>query len=49
MRVGREYLLFLYRDHGRYLVDDCGNSDELSKSGKKVAEVVRLSAGKRIR
>ncbi len=49
MQIGREYLLFLYRDHGRYQVDNCGNSDELPKSLKKVAEVERIAAGRRIR
>ena len=32
MQVGQEYLLFAYEDHGRLIVDNCGNSNLISHS-----------------
>jgi hypothetical protein len=46
MQPGSEYLLFVYEDHGRFSVDNCGNSDLIGHAKKEVAEVARLS-GKR--
>lgn len=43
MQVGEEYLLFVYQDHGRLSIDNCGNSDLVSRRKKAVAEVSRLS------
>jgi hypothetical protein len=45
MRVGHTYLLFLYQDHGRYQVDNCGNSDELARSSRKINELERIATG----
>ena len=41
MDVGKTYLLFVYRDSARYLIDDCGWSDELSQSGSALRELDR--------
>jgi hypothetical protein len=46
MLLNEEYLLFVYRDHGRIMVDNCGNSNLISNAKKAVAGVARLS-GKR--
>lgn len=43
MKPGREYLLFVYEDHGRLSVDNCGNSDLIERAKKAAAEVARLS------
>jgi hypothetical protein len=45
MLLNREYLLFVYTEHGRLMVDNCGNSDLISHAKKAVARVARL-AGK---
>jgi len=44
MAIGTEYLLFIYQDRGRLLVDNCGNSVELSKSGDILKQVERRAA-----
>jgi hypothetical protein len=46
MLLNQEYLLFVYAEHGRLMVDSCGNSDLISHAKKVVGEVARLS-GKR--
>lgn len=46
MLLNQEYLLFVYTDHGRLMVDNCGNSDLIRHAKKAVREVARLS-GKR--
>jgi hypothetical protein len=46
MLLNREYLLFVYEEHGRLRVDNCGNSDLTSHTKRAVAEVGRMS-GKR--
>jgi len=43
MQPNREYLLFVYADHGRLIADNCGNSDLMSRARKAAAEVARLS------
>jgi hypothetical protein len=43
MLLDQEYLLFVNADHGRLMVDNCGNSDLVSHARKAVAQVVRLS------
>jgi hypothetical protein len=49
MQIGHEYLLFLYRDHGRYQVDNCGSSDEMQKAASTITEVEKIAAGTSIR
>jgi hypothetical protein len=44
MQPGKEYLLFVDGEHGRLVVDNCGNSDLISHARKAVASVARLSA-----
>lgn len=39
MTVGTQYLLFIYQDNGRMVVDNCGNSGVLSKSGRALRQV----------
>ena len=43
MQLNREYLLFVYEDHGRLMVDNCGNSGLSSHRSKARAEVSRIS------
>lgn len=47
MWIGGDYLLFLYADHGRYLVDNCGNSGELITSSEKIRELDKIEAERR--
>jgi hypothetical protein len=49
MKIGHRYLLFLYQDRGRYQVDNCGNSDELARSSRKITELERIATGGRRR
>jgi hypothetical protein len=49
MKIGHRYLLFLYQDRGRYQVDNCGNSDELARSSRKINELERIATGGRRR
>ena len=44
MQVGTKYLLFVYRDSGRFIVDYCGNSEVYSASSPQLREVRRLKA-----
>jgi hypothetical protein len=44
MEPGQEYLIFAYADDGRFVVDNCGNSNLISRSAKTIAEVARLSS-----
>jgi hypothetical protein len=43
MSVGTKYLLFVYEEHGRFRVDNCGHSAEFSKSGATVKQVEKLA------
>ena len=43
MEMNGKYLLFLYEDQGRLIVDNCGNSDLISDAKKAAAEVAKLS------
>jgi hypothetical protein len=47
MQVGTKYLLFVYRDSGRAIVDYCGNSEVYSASSPKLREVRRLKAAEK--
>jgi hypothetical protein len=44
MQIGHEYLLFLSLEDRLYIVDNCGNSAALSRSGSVLKQVERLSA-----
>jgi hypothetical protein len=46
MTVGTKYLLFVYQDHGRLRIDNCGNSGELSKSASAFRQVEKLGRPK---
>ncbi len=43
MTTGETYLLFLYEDHGRLSVDNCGHSDLASKSTRAIQQVTRMA------
>jgi hypothetical protein len=43
MPLNREYLLFVYEEHGRLRVSNCGSSDSLSHAKKAAAAVARIS------
>ncbi len=43
MIVGQQYLIFAYEDHGRLIVDNCGNSAVISRATKTAATVANLS------
>jgi hypothetical protein len=43
MTIGAEYLLFVYQDHGRFSVDNCGHSDLASKRAPMIQQVARLA------
>jgi hypothetical protein len=43
MQVKAAYLIFIYEDSGRLIVDNCGNSGLVSRSGKAIQEVTALS------
>jgi hypothetical protein len=45
MTAGTKYLLFIYEEHGRLRVDNCGNSAEFSKSTANVKKVENLAHG----
>jgi hypothetical protein len=47
MRVRIKYLLFVYRDHGRTIVDNCGNSEIYSKTSPVLLAVRKLKAHKK--
>jgi hypothetical protein len=44
MRLGATYLLFIFAEHGRLLVDYCGNSGLLSDRAKELKEIEQLTA-----
>jgi hypothetical protein len=44
MEVKTKYLLFVYSERGRTMVDNCGNSEVHSVSSPKLLEVRRLKA-----
>lgn len=43
MVVGGKYLLFIYEEHGRLRVDNCGNSGAASKKSGMIQQVARLA------
>jgi hypothetical protein len=43
MDRGASYLVFVYREHGRLRIDNCGNSGRLESSSEVLATVRRLS------
>lgn len=43
MKRGETYLVFVYRDHGRLRIDNCGNSGSVETSQQALATVRRLS------
>jgi len=44
MIVKREYLLFVYQDHGRLMVDNCGNSDLMPHAKNALAQAARVAS-----
>jgi hypothetical protein len=40
--IGREYVLFLYLEDGRFQVDNCGNSDVLAKSSRTITRLKKI-------
>ncbi|HTX75580.1 MAG TPA: hypothetical protein VMD29_05180 [Terracidiphilus sp.] len=44
MLLERKYLLFVYEDHGRLMVDNCGNSDVMPHAKNALAQVTALAA-----
>jgi hypothetical protein len=47
MDIGTKYLLFLYRDRGRNIVDYCGNSEIYRASSPTLREVRQLKAAEK--
>ena len=47
MQVGTKYLLFVYRDHGRTMVDNCGNSEIFSSTSLVLRAVRKLKASEK--
>jgi hypothetical protein len=47
MVVGSKYLLFIYQERDRLLVDNCGNSGLASERRSELKAVERLSSGER--
>ena len=43
MSPGESYLLFVYEEHGRLMVDNCGNSGLESKSADTIRQVKKLA------
>jgi hypothetical protein len=43
MELNREYLLFVYGDHGRLMVDYCGNSDMLPRAKNTLAQTIAVA------
>jgi hypothetical protein len=43
MEIHREYVLFVQEDHGRLVIDNCGNSKAVSDAKQVLAEVTKLS------
>ena len=46
MTVGAKYILFIYREHGRLMVDNCGNSDLLTEGSRPSQRSGSLGAQK---
>jgi len=46
MRMNREYLLFVYQDGGRLMVDNCGNSDLLPHAKNALAQTIAVATHK---
>jgi hypothetical protein len=44
MYMKREYLLFVYEDHGRLMVDNCGNSDLMPHAKNALAQATAVAA-----
>lgn len=44
MKMKREYLLFIYRDGGRLIVDNCGNSDLMPHGNNALAQTIATAA-----
>lgn len=44
MHMKREYLLFVYEDHGRLMVDNCGNSDLMPPAKNALAQTTAVAA-----
>ena len=45
MQLNRKYLLFVYEDHGRLMVDNCGNSDLMSHAKRALAQTTEAAQG----
>lgn len=43
MVVGSKYLLFIYEEHGRFSIDNCGHSGVASKKAATIQQVARLA------
>jgi hypothetical protein len=43
MLVGSKYLLFIYEEHGRLSIDNCGHSGIASKRAATIQEIARLA------
>jgi hypothetical protein len=44
MHMEREYLLFVYEDHGRLMVDSCGNSDLMPHAKNALVQTAEVAA-----
>jgi hypothetical protein len=44
MRMKRKYLLFIYEDHGRLMVDNCGNSELMPRATNTLAQTGAIAA-----
>ena len=43
MEPHQKYLLFIRKEHGRFRIDNCGNSGRLNHSGRVLGAIRRLS------
>jgi hypothetical protein len=48
MTAGEAYLLFLYEDHGRLSVDNCGHSGVASKSTSAIEQITKMAHPKNL-
>lgn len=46
METGRQYLLFVYSDRGRSMVDNCGNSGLIRDSASVLKQIKQIRQGK---
>lgn len=46
MKKGQRYLIFAYRDGGRYSIDSCGNSEPFKTNSNALRIVRKLAAAK---